>query len=313
MSISTRRPLVGETSDLIQIWKTVFDDGDDDGFFSYYYDPELSVVATHEGVPTAAGYLLPAGNIVFGNLCVPCAMIYAVATLPEHRNLGYGSAVVNELIATGHRTGYSAIALCPATDSLFGYYSARTKLRECFYVTERILDDIQPCAGQTTLCAISPDEYHRLRKTMLKDIPHLEPDRRALLYQQLLTKKLGGGLFRAETSSGDVSCAVIERRFDGSLWIKELLTSGCHEADVLSAIASDFPASKYCIRTPALRLSPTMQAENHQDSDAGNTVSGVLLPPPVSTRRFAMLNAPDALMLTITTQNLAPWLGFAFD
>lgn len=322
MKITTRRPRVDEEETLSQIWKIVFNDGDESTFFNHYFAPELCVVATRGDVPVATGYLLPAGNIICDELSVPCAMIYGVATLPEHRNLGFGAAVVGELVSVAHDAGFPAVALCPSNDGLFEYYNSHTEFRDWFYIQEHKFSTIPVTCAVTQLVEILPYEYCRIRKSLLTGIAHIEPDSRALLYQKSLCRELGGDLFRADTPGG-VSCAVVERQSDGSLWIKELLTPDGFETDVTAAIASEFPAGEYVVRTPvrlkypqkAVRDLPPSERYAMKPARQYNTGFHHLCNDYATAgiRRFGMLSAPDSLLRKLLIRNIPPWFGLAFD
>ena len=291
MEFFTRQPRFCEIPVLDHIWQTAFgeDDISADIFFSHYFDPELCVVADHAGVPAAAGYLFPAGNLVCGGQehGVPCAMICALATLPEYRGHGFGSAVSRELIRAGHEKGIHAVVLRPSSDSLFEYYRSRTSLRDCFYVCEQKYS-IAPSGKPSKLSKIDAEQYAALRKKLLAGIPHIEMGLQALNYQQLLCRRLGGGLFAVDIPDGP-ACATVETPLGGTVWIKELLApAGCEDL-AISSIAAAYPAKEYIVRTPVRR---------------GDTDSGAV--------RFGML-AAFAGVSGIRDGNYAPWYGLAFD
>ena len=325
MEIEIRKPLIGEEDALGYIWKTVFDDGDESAFFNYYYNPELSIIAAHSGIPVSTGYLLPAGNLICGDLTVPCAMIYGVATLPEYRKLGFGTAVVRKLILTAHSAGFPAIVLCPSTNSLFEYYSSRTDFRDWFYIMERKFKKIPQTSTADRLVEVLPNDYNNARKKLLANIPHIEPDMRALSYQSALCQELGGGLFQTDTPGG-ISCAIVERQRDGALWIKEVLAPVGYEGNMLAAIASVFPAEEYIVRTPAGRFNsqftthyPKFTIQNSEfripNSEFPNSVIGQFCSWDCESvvRRFGMLTASDAMLQALLAYNVFPWFGLAFD
>ena len=291
MEFFTRQPRSCEMPVLRQIWQTVFgeDDISADIFFSHYFDPELCVVADHAGVPAAAGYLFPAGKLVCGGQehGIQCAMIYALATLPEYRGHGFGSAISRELIRAGHEKGIHAVVLHPSSDSLFEYYSSRTSLRDCFYVCEQKFS-VAPSGKPSKLSEIDAEQYAALRKKLLADIPHIEMNLSALNYQQMLCRRLGGGLFAIDIPDGP-ACATVETSLGGTVWIKELLTPVGSEALAISSIAAAYPAKEYIVRTPACR------------GDADSVAV-----------RFGML-AAFAEVPGIRDGNSAPWYGLAFD
>ena len=298
MSIGTRQPRRDESETLRHIWAKVFGDGDESSFFDYYFDPELCIVGTHSGIPVSAGYLVPAGNLVFGKASVPCAMIYAVATLPEYRNLGLGAAVVDKLVLTGQSAGFTAVVLCPSSDGLFEFYSTHSVFRDWFFIRELLFCGSLPKCPAVTIDEVLPREYYRIREDYLSGVAHIEYDERALSYQSTLSKEFGGGLFRVITSRG-VFCAVVERQRDNSIWIKELLAPEEQLPVVVAAIASLFPAKEYSVRVLArlcdLRASPAKYS---------------------GARRFGMLAALPSLMSEVSVWHsfiAAPWYGLAFD
>jgi len=290
MKIITRQPRAYEKQELCHIWKTAFGGVDADTFFGFYYDPERCLVADEGGIPVSMGHLLPAGNIILGSASFPCAMIYAVATLPRYRGKGLAAAVVRELVSIGRDAGYKAIVLCPTEDSLFEYYSTCTVFQEWFFVSEEKFASAPPVPRRVELKEIDAVEYLSIRETLLKGIPHIDPGLKALEYQRLLCRLFGGGLFRFENPRG-VSCAVVEKQSNGAVCVKELLTPDGDTSDVISAIASTFPAAEYIVRSPSL------------SGSAGTSV----------TKRFGMIAAPDGLFDAGSAVGTLPWYGLAFD
>jgi GNAT superfamily N-acetyltransferase len=314
--IITRRPRIGETEILRQIWSAVFGDEDVGFFFEHSYEPGRCIVALAGGDICSMAYLRPVGKLVVGDTQTPCAFMYGVATQPAYRGKGYGSAVVRHLSAVGLVAGVPAIALCPTSDGLFEYYTSRTCFREWFYVCERRFTHEQlrgaagKCAGSgadtedaavetdtigtagapAKLTRLAPEEYVSLREGLIGRRAHIAMDAQSLAYQDLLCSLHGGGLYKAETDYGD-SCVIVEKHSDGTVWLNELLTStreaSPHESAVLSAVAVMYPASDYLVRTPA-----------HSTADA-------------NVRRFAMLHTQSSEAQNQPTP--PPWYGPAFD
>jgi len=342
MNLFTRKPRLDEAGYLRHIWSTVFNDGDEASYFDYYFDPELCVVATHAGIPVSAGYLLPAGKIICGNISYPCAMIYGVATLPEYRSLGYAAAVVRDLLNLGREAGFSAITLCPSNDSLFEYYSACSELREWFYVYERkyissptsdlcgqnanekqvfrVTVETRVGSNQAIPKKILPNAYGLLRETFLTGIFHIESDARALLYQKMLCQEFGGGLYRIDTSGG-ISCAIIEQQQHSTLLVKELLAPKGFEDDAISSIVTAFPSKEYIVRTPAPLCNSQFTIHNSQFGDMASP--GLEKSTDFQyfhednkhsiIRRFGMISAPDSFLNAPNTNEFLPWFGLAFD
>jgi hypothetical protein len=216
-------------------------------------------------------------------------MIYGVAVLPEHRKLGVGSAIVRDLISAGYESGFDTIVLSPADDSLFQYYSSHTGFTDWFYVNEHKLTAISPSENNIGLTRISAVEYNLLRESLLAGVPHISFNDNALSYQDLLNDRSGGGLFKVATAKG-IACAVVERQNESTVRIPELISSGCSDTDVLSAIATLFPADEYIFRTPS------QGSENS-----------------LERRRFGMLSMPAGCKDALHIENIDPWFGLAFD
>ena len=345
-----RRPDGGEPALLRRIWRAAFGSGDEDAFFKHMYGPDRCIVAAPHGEPVAAGYLLPAGDLIAYGESVPCAMIYAVATLPEHRGLGYGSSIVRKLISFGRDLGFPAIVICPSEESLFEYYSAHAGFRDWFFVSERRYVAAaraarEPSAARgLTAVRVAPDEYCRLREGFLEGVPHIKSSPDIFSYQNELCKEFGGGLFRFDTSGG-IACAIIEVQQGGAVWIKELLSKGpaatgigtrnnCEDGDIgafiISETASMFPSGELVLRFPVWRRE---QCETTRGAGSG-TINEINIQSNHGTpefplengliRRSGMLVAQDGLFVRSGMSHgqlhgqgngmtAAPWFGPAFD
>ena len=77
--------------------------------------------------PCPRAYILPVGDLASsGRSCGPnCAMLYAIATLPEYRGHGYGEAVTRAAAELAVQKGFPAVVLKPADDGLFDFYKKR--------------------------------------------------------------------------------------------------------------------------------------------------------------------------------------------
>lgn len=307
-----RHPDVRDIQALQNIWGTAFGSDDAPLFFNRYFKPESCITVYCGGIPASAGYYYHAGNLICNEKRTPCAMIYAVATLPEFRGRGFGAAVVEKLIAAARSAGYPIVALCPSEDSLFEYYRARTEMKEYFYVAEQRVAAASDGIRHDGLIPVLADEYSRLRTGLLAGIPHIEPDLNALLYQASLCGDNNGGMFRIN-SPGGVSITIVEEGRTGAVQVKELLyRDGCGK-DALSAIITAFPAQEYIVWTPA------------RSADRTSPSDPVAAP---EIRRFGMLASPEYLTVDIdfyrpvppgsrasspASQLSLPWLGLAFD
>ncbi|MCL2079182.1 MAG: GNAT family N-acetyltransferase [Oscillospiraceae bacterium] len=295
--IAARKPYAGEISVLRDIYKTVFGKDGEDSFFTLFSGTEHAIVSESSGSPVSMGFLIPVGDFVRGGSFVPCAMLYGIATLFEHRGRGYGAAVTNKLIETAHSLGYRAVILCPTENGLFEYYAKNTKLREYFYIDETVIP-ANPAAGKNDGPQISrdkmphepvallPTEYINFRERLLIKRPHIRYNVRGATYQKLLCDELGGGLYQI----GD-SCAVIEAQSQGEVHVKELLVSAHDDADEIAAIiANMFPSANITVRAPVNTFLDSKYAAHRKK------------------RGFGMLSADG---------DFAPdenaWYGIAFD
>jgi len=286
MQVMTRQAKLDDIPYLRRIWKTVFATSDEELFFSYFFAPENCIISESGGIPTAMGCLLDVGNFIAQGKPCPCAMIYALSTLPEHRGNGFASAIVERLVAYGNDLGYQAIILCPSDDSLFEYYT-RLNFHDIFYVSEKVYEGFSNLNCEATISKLDSEDYMILRKSLLDDITHIELNHRAIEYQRQLCAFTGGEFIQIE-SHGTISCAAFEKANDGVVLLKELLVPdgvGLEE-NVLAAIGCHIPSHKYIVRTPV---------HAHQDSNI---------------RRFGMISASDQLL---NTAGIYPWYGFAYD
>ena len=296
--IVTRKSCIDVIPALRIIWKTVFGNIGVDSFFRHVFDTELCVVAIIDEAIAASGYIIPAGHIITGSESLKCAMIYSVATIPEHRGIGLGTAVVRSLIELTDELGYHAVVLCPSDDDLFGYYSLRTGMHDWFYTNEQVFtqalldNNAFPTASNSPPLPVevSVNDYNSLRGELLKGTVHIKHNSLILEFQSLLCSELGGGLYKV----GD-SCAIVERQDNDTVWVKELLTPGGLiddltsspvASDVVAAIMKMFPAREYRVRFP---------------SRAGKG------------RRFGMIVFNDGVQRDMFEKGTAPWFGMAFD
>lgn len=280
------------------LWKTVFGDSDADidHFFGTWFAPELTVVidgadVIHGGTrPVSVAYILPVGDLVLPEgERLKCAMLYAIATLPEWRGHGYGEAVTRAAGELAVQKGFPAIVLKPADDGLFEFYAKHTGFREfsSAFMTEFADNELPSYDPRYTLTPVSPPKYRSLRQGFLGHVTYIDMDERGLTYQLNLSATSGGGLYALLYDGHNAGCAAIERD-DGAVSIKELLLSeGCRMIDAVSAAAQLLPAKKYDVRSL---------------SDDGNPEKGAY-------RRFGMI----AGCTDIPYVHSAKWYGIAFD
>ena len=292
MDIPTRCASASDLPALRAIWDEAF--GDEAGFFDFFFEPSLCIVADDAGSPGAAGYLVPCGDYVAGSQRSACAMIYGVAASSASRNRGLGAAVVRGLISAAGGRGFPSVVLCPSGDSLFEYYSKRSDMRDCFMVRERRFPPGAMEDGHTPLSRVSPSEYLSIRESVLEGIPHIASTTGILDYQAYLcgssasagsgssagsaassgsgsgsgsgaSAGLGssptdrGGLFTADTPGGP-ACLIVELQDDGSVRINELLAPHGCEHGIVAAVANTYPSFEYIVRSPVVDAQDLHQA-----------------------------------------------------
>ena len=170
--VLTRTADPSDTPALKALWKTVFGDPDADiaDFFNIYYSPDRTVIIKDGGTLVSAAYILPAGNLAMPDgTCEPCAMLYAIATLPEYRGRGYGAAVTRAAAAAALAQGFSAVVLWPAEDSLLGYYEKHTGFKPFFNAVETEFwpNELTAESPDYTLTPAGPEAYGQLRRKIL--------------------------------------------------------------------------------------------------------------------------------------------------
>jgi ribosomal protein S18 acetylase RimI-like enzyme len=296
---------------LKELWQKVFGDDrtDIDRFFDVYFSPDMTAVIGQAGAPVAAAYIVPVGDLVRpGRAPEKCSMLYAIATHPDCRGRGYGEAVTRTAAILAVKSGYPAVVLKPAEDSLFGFYEKRSSFREFFVSCDFQVSssELAEPVHRLSLFPVTPGDYRALRSRCLDGAVYIDADERALSYQSDLYAPAGGGLYAITDGGGlkadpvagfrvggvrvsfggALGCAVAEPAGD-RLHIKELLLCGCNLEEALFALASSFPAAVYDVRTPLC-----------QPPHGG------------SPRRFGMILAGGAPAIS---SHSVVWYGPAFD
>ena len=200
-------------TDLKNLWHTVFGDAPSviDTYFNIFYSPDLAATEFVDGELAAAAYVMPAGELVYGEAQEKCAHIYAVAVYPKFRGRGLGIAVTNRAVEKAKAAGYTAVILHPASESLFGYYEKHCGFTTCFTSNRKFLTSDRDFGEKADI-----ETYISCRERLLCNIPHV-----ALSYDILnFFTKCGGELYVQ-----DGGCAAVET-YDGITYIREALGFG---------------------------------------------------------------------------------------
>ena len=256
--ITLRPSVAGDVPRMRELWKLAFegDEGYLDNFYHNYYRPQRAVVLEEDGVVWSMASWFDTAFVV-GDNSFKAGYIYAVATHPDVRSRGFCRklmAFADEYLKQEH--GCRAVTTVPSEPSLHAYY-ASTGFRECFVTAQDTLQagalSQRPAPG--LLRPATPEEYGRVRETLLKDTPHIAYPPDALAYQAGCCRADGGGLFVASTAEGDVAlCAEGSGR---ELVLKELLGAPAATQLVLPDLPRVLPAERYLARGPLASTTKT--------------------------------------------------------
>lgn len=111
------------TSDIRQMWKTVFGDTDEyiDLYFTRKYKPENTLVYLEENKPVASLQMLPY-TITFYGKRLNFYYLMGLCTLPEYRRRGYMEQLILHSHEIMQQRQIPLSVLVPAEDWLFGFY-----------------------------------------------------------------------------------------------------------------------------------------------------------------------------------------------
>ena len=223
---------------LTALWEAVFHDDKSfiDPFHQAFFTPRSTLVWREAGEILAMLYYLPGFTLAGPEL--PCAMLYAFCTRPEHQGRGLGTALAQYGVGYAWRTFGAYTVLHPANPGLFSFYRAAIGSIPLFRAREA---QFAPAPGRggdrLVLEQVDAEAYGPLRERFLKPISHLRLPPGLLPFQESLCGN-GGGFFSGEWR-GQPLAAMVEKEGD-TLFFKELL--GVQAAD-LSALGADLAAA----------------------------------------------------------------------
>ena len=252
--ITVRTATARDVPGLQALWGGVFGDSPEaiGHFFNVYFSPALTAVIGAPGAPAAAAYVVPDGDLVLPDgTRLPCAMVYAVATDPAFRGLGYGAAVSRAAGRLAVDAGFPAAVLKPANAGLFDFYARHTDFRTFFHAYEfELTPDGSGSPALPTPESAAPADYRRIRNSLLAGSAYIDADERTLGYQRDLCRSSAGGLYALWENGRAVGCAIAERD-DREVVFKELLVDdGRRLSDAAAALAALMGAASCRVRTP---------------------------------------------------------------
>lgn len=148
---------------IMKIWQTCF--GDEEEYISFYLEHRMTennmMVIYEDGKAVSMVSFLPA-QYKWNGMSWPVRYVYAVATLPEYRQRGYATEILQFAI---ERYGESLI-VAPADENLCAFYE-RLGFRQAFEpkIMEYRKPDLTDCAvtGPVEMESVSPEEYLTIR------------------------------------------------------------------------------------------------------------------------------------------------------
>ncbi len=211
-----------------EIWKRCFGDSGPyiDDFYLNRYHPDQTMLL-QDGQIIAMLTMLPVSIITAAGRRVEGAMLYAIATHPDHQNRGAGRQLVESAHQHLHDLGLAFSLLVPAYEELFEFYRP-LGYREAFPLREIHVKRhdlyVMPAAPDSTclITPLSPAEYNQRRERLLAGYPHVSYALQDIVIQQNLARLSGQDIYGLSLCGFD-GCAVVEKGLGRHLFIKELL------------------------------------------------------------------------------------------
>lgn len=259
MAVSTIR--FARIEDLPQqklIWQLCFGDqqADIDFYYSYYDQPDKTLVFETAGLVQAMLTMLPIRGVLPNGFNLEATMLYAIATHPEHQKKGLAAMLIEKANQISQQQNQPFTILVPASLSLFDYYS-KQGYRPGFWLRETRLEATQIKALGSSqdnliavnLTAVSAKAYNQIRQKKLAGSFHIAYADQELEYQKKSSQRSGVDIYALDVA-GEKGCAIIEKVDSAKMIIKELIIADEYLEAVLQRLACEFSASEYLIRTP---------------------------------------------------------------
>ena len=307
---------------LKEIWKLCF--GDPEIYIDLYFQTrdwirETAVLCIGNRAVSMLA-MIPANLVDRNGERCSASMIFAVATHPEHRKLGYADRLLefcNRHLASIHTT---VTLLVPADEQLFRYYGKRG-YRNGFFLREAVLSSIAiaklkalpylsgpPASGglpgaemkSVRIVPAEPSGFNEIRRKLLNGSSYLDYRDEEILFEKRTAAAFGTDIYTIHFQGPDKGldaegCFYAERASQETVIIKELLVPEEYLAEALNNISILLPAEEYIIRIPA---------------DRGEILGGVIRP-------FGMLraNRTDGGLAAFDSgvSPAAAYLGIAYD
>lgn len=225
------------------LWQTVFGDSEAyiDGFFDRFLTPGGCMVAEADGKVVSAMYIIPGMTAYpYRKNTLSAGYTYALATLPEYRRRGIGTAVY-KAASDAALKGADAACVLPAESGLYPFYESASGAKTFSAVREARfqkseLAGVSPCMASR----VPALKYAGMREMLLGGMPHVTfPAALFDLMEESGTDffVLADGLAAAETQ-------------DGVCRITELLVPDGDGMAAIAAVARWCAAEEYIVRSP---------------------------------------------------------------
>lgn len=277
-----------------ELWRLAFGDSDAyiDNFYNTYYRPDRVIVLEEDGTVRSMTAWFDTVFAVPGQGEYRAAYLYAVATHPDCRGRGLAARLLAGADGYFRSLAIPAVTTVPAEPSLHDFFGANG-FRECFRILGTHLRREEISVPPSDLLRpASPQEYGRVRETLLADIPHIAYPADALAYQAGCCALGDGGLYVGETPAGPV-CLCAERADDELVIVKESLGAVGAYRYIFPALLRIAPAQRWEFRAPRPR--------NERPDLRGNL------------GKFAMLKWLDPALEKSWDWDTVGYLGLAFD
>lgn len=251
MTIEIRPSLPQEEGGLRALWRTVF--GDEEDYIDWFYRcgccaPEDALVVAEDGVPVTMLYLLPMTLVSSAGARTEARYVYALATHPARRELGYGRRLLRYADRVMEERGLHCLTVVPAQPSLHRFFGS-TGFRPCFSCrtacyTAGELGDPRP---GDTLTAAGAAAYNRARDALLAGENRVCYSEAMIRFQEGGSRMSGGALCLLELG-GRPACAAVELS-GGTAVCKELLTAPGDEFRGAALIRARFGTPDCQVRT----------------------------------------------------------------
>jgi N-acetylglutamate synthase-like GNAT family acetyltransferase len=237
-----------------ELWKRCFGDSSTyvDNFYRRICTPDQVLVVEEDGEINSMAAMLPTTFALPDGQSVPVGYVYALATNPYIQGKGHARQLLRYADDYLQSKGMKALTLVPASPSLHRFFEA-VGLEECFATRkiEVMASSLTGEVGDGTLTPILPQEYNRIREECLAGTLHIRYPDSLIQLQQFGSHLSNGDLYRLDIG-GSVGCVAIEYVQSRRLLMKELLIAPEKMAQAVELIASQLPATRYHVRTPAL-------------------------------------------------------------